>query len=106
MKKDKGKAAYPGELSNPVRVTDVLDLHGFYPEQIAEIVSEYIEWAAKEGMKKVRITHGKGKSRLKWETRQTLAELPWCVAAYDAPPELGGWGSTIVELKQEQNKKK
>ncbi len=47
-------------------VTDVLDLHGFFPEQVAEMIQAFIENAVSLGLHRVRIIHGKGKSKLKW----------------------------------------
>lgn len=84
----------------PIRVEDVLDLHGFFPEQIPEILDEYLRFAIEQGYREVRIIHGKGKSRLKWEVCRILKDHPNVSQFNDAPPERGGWGSTIVELFQ------
>ena len=41
---------YPEEyFGEPIRVTDVLDLHGFFPEQVAEIVTEFLQQAIEFG---------------------------------------------------------
>lgn len=79
-------------------VTDVLDLHGFFPEQVPEMVEEFIRNGLKLELKKLRVIHGKGKSKLKWVVYQVLKEHPNVTTFYDAPPESGGWGSTIVEI--------
>ena len=79
-------------------VTDVLDLHGFFPEQIPEIIDEFIKNAVNLKLHQLRIIHGKGKSKLKWVVRKELENNIHVVDYKDAPPEIGGWGATIVEL--------
>jgi DNA-nicking Smr family endonuclease len=83
----------------PFRVTDVLDLHGFFPEQIPEVLGEFIRNALELDLKLLRIIHGKGRSRLKFEVIRYLETRPEVLRFYDAPPESGGWGSTVVELR-------
>jgi DNA-nicking Smr family endonuclease len=84
------------------RVTDTLDLHGFFPEQIPQMIRDFIENAHTIGLRRLRIVHGKGKSRLKWEVHQVLKAEP-CVESFgDAPPDTGGWGATVVLLKEEK----
>jgi len=83
----------------PFIVTDVLDLHGFFPEQVHEIVTEFIRNAKELNLTTLRIIHGKGRSKLKWTVHQVLKENPHVARFGDARPEMGGWGATIVELK-------
>jgi DNA mismatch repair protein MutS2 len=80
-------------------VTDVLDLHGFFPEQVPEMIAAFIENARELGLKRLRIIHGKGKSKLKYIVRKELERNPHVAEFGDAPPEIGGWGATIVILK-------
>lgn len=83
-----------------IEITDVLDLHGFFPEQVPEMVDEFIRNALELNLCNLKIIHGKGKSRLKWEVREALkahANVAWFG---DAPPESGGWGATLIELKE------
>ena len=87
------------EFPEYIKVTDVLDLHGFFPEQVPEMVEELIKNALQLNLYSLRIIHGKGKSKLKWTVHQVLKDHPNVARFGDAPPELGGWGSTIVELK-------
>jgi len=86
------------ENPGPFIVTDVLDLHGFFPEQIEEIVTDFIRNALDLNIHYVRIIHGKGKSRLKYEVHRTLKANRRVDQYKDAPPFLGGWGATVVEL--------
>ncbi len=91
----------PDGIPSHITVTDTLDLHGFFPEQIAEIVDAFIQNALELRLQKLRIIHGKGKSRLKFEVTQTLKANPHVVAFHDAPPDSGGWGATVVEIVSE-----
>ncbi len=87
-------------INNYYIVTDVLDLHGLFPEQIPEIVDEFIKNAINLNIYQLRIIHGKGKSKLKWIVRKELEKNLFVDNFYDAPPESGGWGATIIELKK------
>ena len=88
------------ELPEYVEITDVLDLHGFFPEQIPEVVEEFVRSAVEKSLKNVRIIHGKGKSRLKYEVLKALKRSPHVAWYGDAPMGYGGWGATIIELKE------
>ena len=82
-----------------IEVTDILDLHGFFPEQVPEIIEEFIKNALDLNLMQLRIIHGKGKSKMKWTVHQILKshkDVDWFG---DAPPELGGWGATTLLLK-------
>lgn len=81
-------------------ITNILDLHGFFPEQIPSLVHDFIEDAQHFGFSRLRIIHGKGNSRLKWEVYQVLKNHPDVESFRDAPPDAGGWGATIVLLKE------
>jgi len=87
------------DLPEYIEVTDVLDLHGFFPEQVPEMIEEFIKHALELELYRLRIIHGKGKSKLKWTVYQLLKDHPDVASFGDAPPEVGGWGATIVELK-------
>ncbi|HDQ44829.1 MAG TPA: DNA mismatch repair protein MutS [bacterium] len=93
----------PDGLPDAVIVTDILDLHGFYPEQIPEVVHAFLENARDLCLEQVRIIHGKGKSRLKWEVRQILKGREDVAEFRDAPPESGGWGATLVWMRSDKN---
>ncbi len=87
--------------ADPVIVTDVLDLHGFFPEQIPEMIEAFLTNARDLDLRTLRIIHGKGKSKLKWMVIKELKKYPQIASFRDAPPEFGGWGATIVYLKPE-----
>lgn len=88
----------PEEFIQGIKVTDTLDLHGLFPEQIPDIVESFIENALELKLKTLRIIHGKGKSRLKFEVYQVLKKSPRVKKFYNASPGGGGWGATVVEL--------
>ncbi len=85
--------------ATPVVITDVLDLHGFFPQQVKEVVEEFLQNGKRLNLTHLRIIHGKGRSRLKFETYRVLKSNPLVRDFYDAPPSSGGWGATIVELR-------
>jgi len=79
-------------------IEDSLDLHAFAPRDRLAAVQAYLEEARRRGLREVRIVHGKGKGVAKGEVAALLRRLPWVARAYEAPPERGGWGATVVEL--------
>jgi dsDNA-specific endonuclease/ATPase MutS2 len=78
--------------------TDVLDLHGFLPRDVREIVAAYLDAACAAGLTAVRIVHGRGVGVQREAVRRLLAADPRVVRFGDAPAEAGGWGATVVEL--------
>ena len=92
--------APPGDETFPeaVRMTDELDLHGFFPEQIGEVMEEFLTQALELGIEEVRIAHGKGRSVLKREVWKVLEADGRVVAFGEAPPHRGGWGATVARL--------
>ncbi len=84
----------------PIRipVTDVFDLHTVQPKEVAVAVEAYLEEAQRLGIKSLRIIHGRGIGVQRQIVRAVLARTPFVIAFNDAPPELGGWGATVVRL--------
>jgi DNA-nicking Smr family endonuclease len=93
----------PDGLSDRFVVTDTLDLHGFFPEQISEMLDAFIKNALELKLARLRIIHGRGKSRLKFEVIQALKADSRVAAFRDAAPDLGGWGATVVELNDPED---
>jgi dsDNA-specific endonuclease/ATPase MutS2 len=85
----------------PVRVpiTDVFDLHTVQPKEVAAVVEAYIEEVARLGLKTVRLIHGRGIGAQRQIVRTVLSRTPLVMSFGDAPPELGGWGATVVRLR-------
>ena len=83
-----------------VPIEDVLDLHTFRPRDIPDLLQEYFSECIKAGIFSVRVIHGKGKGIQKRRVQGVLDKHPLVRRYTDAPPEAGGWGATLVDLKQ------
>lgn len=82
-----------------VPIEDFLDLHSFLPRDVPSVVSEYLDEALRRGYREVRLVHGKGRGVRRAEVRRLLEADPRVADAFDAPPERGGFGATVVVLK-------
>jgi DNA-nicking Smr family endonuclease len=82
-----------------VPVEDHIDLHAFSPKDVVSVVEEYLEEAANQGLRQVRIIHGRGTGTQRRMVRQALSRHPRVEAFGNAPPEAGGWGATLVLLR-------
>ena len=82
-----------------IPIEDVLDLHTFRPQDIADLLKNYFDECIKAGIFSVRVIHGKGKGIQKRQVHKVLQKNPAVKSFKDAPPEAGGWGATLVELK-------
>lgn len=85
----------------PIRIpiTDVFDLHSVQPKEVQAAVEAYLEEVRRLQLKSVRIIHGRGIGVQRQIVRAVLARTPFVVSYADAPPEAGGWGATIVNLR-------
>jgi dsDNA-specific endonuclease/ATPase MutS2 len=63
------------------------------------MVEEFIRNAIELKIFRLRIIHGKGKSKLKWIVHNKLKKNSDVEYFGDAPVESGGWGATIVHLR-------
>ena len=82
-----------------IPIEDRIDLHAFSPKEVVSVVEEYLEEAARRGLRQVRIIHGRGTGTQRRMVRQALARHPRGETFGDAPPEAGGWGATLVLLR-------
>ncbi len=82
-----------------VPIEDAFDLHSFLPRDAASAVEEYLREAVAAGFREVRIIHGKGIGVRRAEVRRLLAGRSDVDGYFDAPPERGGSGATVVILK-------
>lgn len=82
-----------------VELTDVLDLHGFRPAEIADVVRTYLDEAHAAGLRRVRLIHGKGIGVQREAVRRILARDPRVTGFGDLPAQHGGWGATWAELR-------
>jgi DNA-nicking Smr family endonuclease len=75
-----------------------LDLHAFRPADVVAVVEEYVRACRERGVLRLRLAHGKGTGAQRAAVRRLLAGMSEVVSFGDAPPELGGWGATVVVL--------
>ncbi len=87
-----------GDAPTEVPLEDALDLHPFSARDIPSVVEEYLRAARSAGLTEVRLIHGRGRGVQRARIHALLVRLPFVVHAYEAPPERGGWGATVVEL--------
>jgi DNA-nicking Smr family endonuclease len=88
------------ESDGPVEVPidGTLDLHTFRPEDIGELIPEYLAACQERGIHCVRIIHGKGTGALRNSVHAVLRRIP-SVSSFGLADEAGGgWGATLVEL--------
>jgi dsDNA-specific endonuclease/ATPase MutS2 len=85
----------------PVRVPieDALDLHPFAPRDVPSVVDEYLHEARRAGFREVRLIHGRGTGTQRAIVQAILARHPLVRAFVDAPPGRGGWGATVVSIR-------
>lgn len=89
----------PEEGVVEIPLSDVLDLHGFPPRDVAEIVRTYLDDACRAGFRALRIVHGRGVGVQREMVRALLARHPRVAGFRDAPAEHGGRGATVVDLR-------
>jgi len=87
--------------SEPVHlpIEDSLDLHAFAAKDVRPVVDEYLKEAAARGFREVRLIHGRGIGVQRASVQALLAGHPSVQRFFDAPPERGGWGATVVVLR-------
>lgn len=83
-----------------IPIEESIDLHTFSPKDISGVVEEYLEQCRRAGLYEVRIIHGRGKGIQRRIVRSILEKHSLVASFKDAPPESGGWGSTVVVLKR------
>ena len=89
------------DTADPVElpISEELDLHAFAPRDVAALVEHYLDEARAAGFASVRIIHGRGTGTQRAIVRALLARHPAVEGFADAPPDLGGWGATLVRLR-------
>ncbi len=71
-----------------------LDLHSFRPNEIRDVVHEYLLEARKRGFREVRLIHGRGRGVQRANVQSLLATLDF-VAGFSDDAHLG---ATVVVL--------
>ena len=60
-----------------------LDLHAFAPRDIPSVVAEYVEAAARAGLREVRLVHGRGRGVQRGIVQNALEQHPCVVEFWD-----------------------
>jgi len=87
------------------KIRESLDLHGLNREQARLAVGHFIQNAANQGIKRVRIIHGQGfgsslgAGLLRQQTRHWLTQIQEVLAFAGAPNHDGGKGAVLVLLR-------
>lgn len=83
-----------------LEIEDSIDLHGFQPRDMLDVVEDYLEAAAARGFREVRLIHGRGKGVQRARIRALLEQHALVEHFSDAPATRGGWGATLVQLRR------
>ncbi len=75
-----------------------LDLHAFAPRDIASVVDEYVTAAATQGLREVRLVHGRGRGVQRGIVQAALERHPQEIEFWDDPAS--HLGATIARLAQ------
>ncbi|WP_300366226.1 endonuclease MutS2 [Hydrogenimonas sp.] len=75
-----------------------LDLHGLRADEAIEKLDKFLSDALLAGFDEVLVYHGIGTGKLAHAVRTFLQGHPSVKGFHDAPPHMGGFGATIVEL--------
>ena len=93
-KKPKAKVS----VTSPKKLSIKLDLHGLRVDEALEKTDKYISDALIAGFDDVLIYHGVGSGKLARAVREYLKNHPKVKSFSDAPPQMGGFGATVVQL--------
>jgi DNA-nicking Smr family endonuclease len=83
-----------------IPITGTLDLHPFRAAEIRDVAREYLIEAHARGFRQVRLIHGRGIGVQRENIRVLLQTLELVDAFHDADASGGGWGATVVLLKE------
>ena len=83
-----------------IPIEDAIDLHAFAPRDVASVVDEYVRAAHARGLRDVRLIHGRGIGVQRSIVHALLSRHPLVSSFAEAPPERGGWGATLVRLRE------
>ncbi|MGB9616437.1 MAG: Smr/MutS family protein [Desulfomonilaceae bacterium] len=86
----------------PLPIDGVLDLHTFSPQEIEELLADYVDACLDARILDVRIIHGKGTGVMRNRVYAFLSRHPSVESFRQAPLEAGGWGAVVVRLRKPQ----
>jgi DNA-nicking Smr family endonuclease len=88
----------PGDDPVPLPIDGTLDLHTFRPQELGDLLPEWIGACADAGIRELRIVHGKGTGALRRSVEAILRRDPRVATFRTAGEDGGGWGATLVAL--------
>jgi DNA-nicking Smr family endonuclease len=83
----------------PLPITGELDLHTFRPQDVKNVVLDYLTTCREKGILHVRLIHGKGIGNLRRTVHAVLENHPDVVSFTLDHPQHGGWGATLARLR-------
>ena len=83
-----------------IPLEEVIDLHGFLPQDVGGIVRDYLNDAYDAGFAEVRIVHGRGIGALRELVRKLLSQDSRVARFKDAPFDRGGNGATVAHFRR------
>jgi len=88
-------------LKDPIEypIDGILDLHTFRPNEIKDLIPEYLSACRRRGILQIRIIHGKGRGTLRRTVQAILQRIPEVSSFRPAAEEEGGWGATVITLR-------
>lgn len=82
-----------------IPIDGIIDLHCFRPNEIKDLISEYLHACREKGIYRIRIIHGKGTGNLRRTVHSILDQIPW-VDNYHFAEDCSSWGATIVRIEK------
>jgi DNA-nicking Smr family endonuclease len=84
----------------PIEINGELDLHTFRPNEIGDLIPDYLRECRQRGILTVRVIHGKGTGALRTSVHSVLERLEMVESfTWPAAAHYGGWGATWAHLK-------
>jgi DNA-nicking Smr family endonuclease len=80
-------------------IDGMLDLHAFQPREVKDLVPDYLAACRERGILRVCVIHGKGRGVMQRTVHAILGRLPEVASFRLAGEDAGGWGTTIVLLR-------
>ncbi|MCW9708343.1 Smr/MutS family protein [Fodinibius salsisoli] len=78
-------------------IDGTLDLHTFRPQDLGDLIPDYIDACREQDISQIRIIHGKGTGNLRRSVHALLDRNPY-VESYSLAHDHSGWGATVAVL--------
>ncbi|MEO7415230.1 MAG: Smr/MutS family protein [Opitutaceae bacterium] len=82
-----------------IPISGELDLHTFRPQDVGELIPAYLAECFAQGLREIRIVHGKGTGTLRTTVHALLKRSPLVHTFRLGDERSGSWGATLVTLK-------